>query len=60
MSVYVMGSSKEIEEMISRLGKHKRSKGCLYFKRLADLDAKLLKTVIKASVERIKSNRVTL
>lgn len=60
MSVYVMGSSKEIEEMISRLGKHKRSKGCLYFKRLADLEVELLKKVIQASVERIKGNKIML
>lgn len=60
ISVYVMGSSKEIEEMISRLGKHKRSKGCLYFKRLADLEVELLKKVIQASVERIKGNKIML
>ncbi len=60
MTVYVMGSSKEIEEMITHLGKHKRSKGCLYFKRLADLDIELLKKIIKASIERIKSNNVML
>ncbi len=60
MTIYVMGSSKEIEEMISRVGKHKRSKGCLYFKKLDDLDVEVLKQVISASIERIKSNKVML
>ena len=60
MTIYVMGSSQEIEEMISRVGKHKRSKGCLYFKKLEDLDAEVLKKVIRASIDRIKSNKVIL
>lgn len=60
MTVYVMGSSKEIEEMITRVGKHKRSKGCLYFKKLEDLDVEVLKKVIQASIDRIKSNNVML
>jgi hypothetical protein len=32
---------------LERLGKHKHSKGCLYIKRLADVNTKVLETMIK-------------
>ena len=60
MTVYLMGSSKEIESMIASIGKHKRSVGCLYFKRLDDLDVEVLKQVISASVDKIKNHQVIL
>ena len=34
--------------------KHKMSKSCLYFKRLADLDAKVLEALIAGSVAEVK------
>ena len=42
------------EERFARLGKHKMGKSCLYFKRLADLDAKVLEALIAGSVAEIK------
>ncbi|HEY0458803.1 MAG TPA: DUF1801 domain-containing protein [Pyrinomonadaceae bacterium] len=40
------------DELLSRLGKHKTGMGCLYVKRLADVDENVLKKLIKESVER--------
>ena len=40
------------DELLSQLGKHKTGMGCLYFKRLADVDENILKQLIKESVER--------
>ena len=37
-------------ELLARLGKHKMGKSCLYFNRLADLDAKVLEALIAGSV----------
>ena len=36
---------------LKKLGKHKTGKGCLYVKRLADVDAAVLVGMIKASVK---------
>lgn len=41
-------------EFLTMLGKHKMSKSCLYFKRLADLDVKVLEALIALSVAEVK------
>lgn len=48
--VYLNVENAEQVERLSELGKHKMSKSCLYFKRLADLDAKVLEALIAESV----------
>ncbi len=42
------------EDLLSKLGKHKLGMGCLYFKRLNDVDEMVLKGLIKKSVENIR------
>jgi Domain of unknown function (DU1801) len=37
--------------MLAKLGKHKATKGCVYIKRLADIDLKVLKALVKKSIE---------
>jgi hypothetical protein len=39
---------------LARLGRHRMTKSCLYFKRLADLDVKALEALIAASVAGVK------
>jgi hypothetical protein len=51
---YVMGGSPEQEALLAALGKHKMGKACLYFKRLADLDVKVLEQLIAGSVAEVK------
>ena len=48
--VYIVPEGREQEALLSRLGKHKMGKSCLYFKRLADLDATILEQLIASSV----------
>jgi len=49
--IYAMGGVFEQEpELLAKLGKCKATKGCLYVKRLADIDLKVLKSVIKKSI----------
>jgi Domain of unknown function (DU1801) len=49
--IYAMGSIFEQEpELLAKLGKHKATKGCLYLKRLEDIDMKVLKSIIKKSI----------
>ena len=48
--VYLMAENAEQVERLAKLGRHKMGKSCLYFRRLADLDAKVLEALIAASV----------
>ena len=48
--VYLVTESPEQQALLTRLGKHKMGKACLYFKRLADLDAQVLESLIAESV----------
>ena len=48
--VYLVADSQGQQALMARLGKHKMGKACLYFKRLADLDTKVLETLVTESV----------
>ena len=52
--LYLVAESPEQQELLTRLGKHKMGKACLYFKRLADLDAKVLESLVSASVAEVR------
>jgi hypothetical protein len=52
--VYLVAESPEQVELLAKLGKHKMGKSCLYFKRLADLDVKVLEALIAGSVAEVK------
>ncbi|RKR11747.1 uncharacterized protein DUF1801 [Flavobacterium sp. 90] len=54
ISLYVYSPSDEKEELLSKLGKHKASKGCLYVKKIADIDVEILKKMILLSIENTK------
>lgn len=49
MSIYIMGGFAIYDELMTKLGKHKTGKSCLYVKKLDDIDRKVLKTLIKES-----------
>jgi Domain of unknown function (DU1801) len=40
----------EAEELLAKLGKHTRGKGCVYIKKLADVDQKVLQSMVVKSV----------
>lgn len=42
------------EDLVSKLGKHKLGMGCLYFKRLSDVDETVLEKLIEKSVKNIR------
>lgn len=44
-------------ELLAKLGKHSTSKACLYIKRLADVDTKVLKALVVASVKRTRMGK---
>jgi len=57
--VYLVADEPEQAKLRAKLGKHKMGKSCLYFKRLADLDAKVLEALIAGSVAGIKRRHPT-
>ena len=48
------GMAGEDDDLLSKLGKHSVSKGCLYIKRLSDVDMPTLRKLIKGSAKRKK------
>jgi hypothetical protein len=50
ISVYLLASFPQREELLLKLGKHKTAKGCLYLRRLADVDLKVLAQLVTGSV----------
>jgi hypothetical protein len=48
------GFSNENEGLMKKLGKHKAGKGCLYIKKLEDVDTGVLEKLVKQSVDYLK------
>jgi Domain of unknown function (DU1801) len=47
------------EEILARLGKYKTGKGCLYLRALEDVDPKVLKSLITASVKAVNAKKAS-
>ena len=54
LTLYLMGGFNENKELLGQLGKHSLGKGCLYIKKLTDVDTKVLKKLISSSVKQMK------
>jgi len=60
ISIYIMPGFSNYKEILNDLGKHKTSKGsCLYINKLADINTKALKKLIKKSVTDMKEKYPT-
>jgi hypothetical protein len=55
ISVYLVANVLGQEELLSKLGKHKMGKGCLYIRKLSDVDLKVLEQLIVGAVAERKS-----
>lgn len=56
--LYGCRGDEKSEELLAQLGKYKSGKGCLYIKKLADVDLKVLQALIKTSVANTKTHSV--
>ena len=54
ISLYIYLSEENREELLSKLGKHKPSKGCIYIKKLSDINIEVLKEMTEASVKELQ------
>jgi len=53
ISLYCYTTTENREELLSKLGKHKASKGCIYIKKLTDIDTEILRKMILLSIENL-------
>jgi hypothetical protein len=59
-SLYINGCQlpemmAETETLLARLGKHRMGKGCLYVKRLSDIDLDVLRALVERSVAALQA-----
>ena len=54
ISVYLVASGTEQEQLLSKLGRHKMGKACLYIRRLSDIDCKVLQQLVVGSVAEVR------
>lgn len=57
LTTYIMPGLDGHKALRSKIGKYKTGKCCLYLKRLADVDLKVLKELIAASVRQMKQTK---
>ena len=55
LTLYLMSGFKDMDAQLKKLGKHSTGKGCLYIKRLADVDEAVLRAMIKDSYTYVMS-----
>ena len=53
--VYLSCEDKSADILLAKLGKHRMTKSCLYFKSLADLDKRVLEQLVLDSIEQVRN-----
>lgn len=56
LTLYIMNGYDRYEDLLSKLGKHKLGKSCLYINKLDDINIEVLKTLILDSMEFMNTN----
>ncbi|MBK8256443.1 MAG: DUF1801 domain-containing protein [Polyangiaceae bacterium] len=54
IAVYLAPDCAEITDLLPKLGKHKMGKGCLYIRRLSDVDTAVLEKLVTTSVKELQ------
>ena len=55
LSIYLMCNFDGLEDLLTDLGKYKKSVGCLYIKKLEDINIKVLEKMIKRAIQILKN-----
>ncbi|WP_258100525.1 DUF1801 domain-containing protein [Marinoscillum pacificum] len=55
LTLYIMSGFSRYESLMEKLGKFKTGKGCLYIKKIDDIDITVLKELITESVNYLRS-----
>lgn len=59
LTLYIMTGFEQYGDLLGRLGKHSTGKGCLYIKRLQDVDLATLRELVRLSVEHMRSTNLS-
>ncbi len=51
LTIYLMGGLEPYADLLKKLGSHKTGKGCLYIKRLDDVDVAVLERLVRGAVK---------
>lgn len=54
LTLYVYYRSDKNEKLLEKLGKYKKTKGCIYVKKLSDINLEILKEMVIETVEQMK------
>jgi hypothetical protein len=54
LTLYVYYGSEKNEQLIEKLGKFKKSKGCIYVNKLSDIDVEVMKEMITETIYQTK------
>lgn len=57
LTLYIMGGFEQYSDLLKNLGKHTLGKGCLYIKRLDEVDLPTLTSLIEESVKHKDHNQ---
>lgn len=58
LTLYIMPGFERFPDLMSKLGKYKTGKSCLYIKKLADVDMDVLTNLIDESVSAMSKQRI--
>ena len=59
LTVYVLPGYRDMSEKLTRLGKHKTGKSCLYINKLVDVDMAVLEEIIRDDLDYMHKNYQT-
>lgn len=58
MTLYIMGGFDQYGELLAKLGKYSTGKGCLYIKKIEDVDVDMLRELVAKSAEHAAKGNV--
>ena len=59
LTIYIMPGYRDLSAELSRLGKHKTGKSCLYINKLADVDMAVLEEIVLSGLTYMRANYQT-
>ena len=59
LSLYIMAGFASYDDLLAKLGKHRKGASCLYINKLADVDMEVLRELVRESFEHAKANAQT-
>ena len=54
LSLYIMAGFDSYDDLLARLGKHRKGASCLYINKLADVDMAVLRELVRESFDHAK------